>query len=145
MSEKRADANGMSWSTGEGLLEVSDPKVVDRAFACGEPHVGIAVVGLSLNNPDPDEVAPRIVRATLSVDRETRRLGFVALGHFVRINRRITPELAGALRDSASDGISETALDDTLSYVPFRRLPPWLKVRFVADRLEWIFSERWKG
>lgn len=145
MSPRSFKSSSSRWETGQGLLGVSDPEVVDVAFDRGEKHAGIAVVGLSLNNPDAAEVAPRIVRATSSLDRETRRLGFVALGHFVRIHRRITPELASVLRNSVHDGISETAMDDTFSYVPFLRLPSWLKVRYLSEKLKWILLERWKS
>lgn len=34
-----------------------------------------------------------------------------------------------ALRAEGPHGIAQTAIDDTLAYVPFRKLPPWLKRR----------------
>ena len=133
-----------SWDTGEGLLGVDDPAIVDEALDRGEPHAGIAVAGLALNNGDLAAVAPRVARATRSDDAEVHRMGFLALGHAVRLSGRLPAELEQALRDARDDPAAETAFDDTLQFVPFRALPGWLKRRAVAGWLAWHLWRRWR-
>jgi hypothetical protein len=132
----------INWETGEGLLAVDDPIEVDDAFARNEKHVGIAVVGLALNNEDLDAVAPRVVRAIESDDEETRRLGFTAAGHTVRLFETLDPRIEQALRRFRDDGIAATALDDVLQYVRFRQLPRWLQAESVRRRLRWLIFRR---
>lgn len=38
-----------------------------------------------------------------------------------------------ALRAEGHKGLAEYAIDDTLTFVPFRDLPPWLKRRKVVS------------
>jgi hypothetical protein len=133
-----------AWESGEGLLGVSDPAIVDEALDRGEPHAGIAVAGLALNNEDLAETAPRVARATRSDDAETRRMGFVALGHSVRLSGELPPALEKALRDALHDPAAATAFSDTLQYVPFTRLPTWLKLRAIAGWARWHLWRRWK-
>jgi hypothetical protein len=132
----------IDWATGRGLLAVDDPAEVDNAFARNEKHVGIAVVGLALNNEDLDVVAPRVVRAIESDDVETRRLGFTAAGHSARLFEVLDPRVGEVLRRFRKDGIAATALDDVLQYVPFRQLPGWLKVEAVRRKLRWLILRR---
>jgi hypothetical protein len=132
----------INWATGEGLLVVDDPIEVDDAFARNEKHVGIAVVGLALNNEDLAAVAPRVVRAIESDDVETRRLGFTAAGHTARLFEVLDPRIEQALLRSRNEGIAATALDDILQYVRFRQLPCWLKVESVRRRLRWLIFRR---
>ena len=132
----------INWETGEGLLAVDDPTEVDNAFARNEKHVGIAVVGLALNNEDLDAVAPRVVRAIESDDVETRRLGFTAAGHAARLFETLDPRIEQALRRFRNDGIAATALDDVLQYVRFRQLPSWLKTESVRRKLHWWIFRR---
>jgi hypothetical protein len=132
------------WDTGEGLLGVDDPLVVDDALDRGERHAGIAVAGLALNNEDLAEIAPRVARAARSGDAETRRMAFVALGHAVRLFGELPPELDRALRDARHDPAAETAFDDTLQYVPFARLPTWLKLRSLREWARWRLWRRWR-
>lgn len=132
----------INWATGEGLLAVDDPSEVDDAFARNEKHVGIAVVGLSLNNEDLDAVAPRVVRAIASDDVETRRLGFTAAGHTARLFGVLDPRIERVLHRFRDDGIAATALDDVLQYVRFRQLPFWLKAQSVKRKLRWWIFRR---
>ena len=132
----------INWETGEGLLAVDDPIEVDDAFARNEKHVGIAVVGLALNNEDLDAVAPRVVRAIESDDEETRRLGFTAAGHTARLFETLDPKIEQVLRRFRNDGIAATALDDTLQYVRFWQLPRWLQGESVRRRLRWLIFRR---
>ncbi|MFC0548285.1 hypothetical protein [Kutzneria chonburiensis] len=132
----------IDWATGRGLLAVDDPAEVDDAFARKEKHVGIAVVGLALNNEDLDAVAPRVVRAIESDDVETRRLGFTAAGHSARLFQTLDPRIGEVLHRFRKDGIASTALDDVLSFVPFRQLPRWLKVESVRRKLRWLVLRR---
>jgi len=132
----------IDWASGRGLLAVDDPAEVDNAFARGEKHVGIAVVGLALNNEDLDVVAPRVVRAIESDDVETRRLGFTAAGHSARLFEILDPRVEEVLRRFRKDDIASTALDDVLQYVPFRRLSCWLKTESVRRRVRWLILRR---
>jgi hypothetical protein len=134
--------NNIDWATGQGLLAVDDPAEVDSAFARNEKHVGIAVVGLALNNENLDVVAPRVVRAIESDDVETRRLGFTAAGHSVRLFEALDPRIAVMLHRFRKDDVASTALDDVLQYLAYRRLPRWLKVEVVRRRLRWLILRR---
>lgn len=44
---ERPSVPGYSWKDGTGLLGVDDPGLVDAAFERGEPHAGVAVIGLA--------------------------------------------------------------------------------------------------
>ncbi|MEV7388534.1 MULTISPECIES: hypothetical protein [unclassified Streptomyces] len=120
----------MRWETGEGLLGLDDPAEWDAAFERGEDHLGTAVIGLALNCP-LEEASPRILRAMMLPDRNQRGYAFTAAGTAARLNGRLTPELYEALRTEVQDGRAEDAIGDTLTFVPYRDLPPWLKRRWV--------------
>lgn len=130
----------MRWETGEGLLGLADPAEWDAAFARGEDHLGTAVIGLALNCP-VEEASPRIVRAMRLPDRDQRGYAFTATGHAARLNGGLTPELFAALRAEGLGGVAEHPIRDTLTFVPFRDLPPWFKRRWayvtVRDKLEY--------
>ncbi|MEU9447307.1 hypothetical protein [Streptomyces sp. NPDC048277] len=128
------------WASGEGLLGLDDPAEWDAAFERGEDHLGTAVIGLAFNCP-LEEASPRIVRAIGLPDRNQRGYAFTAAGTAARLNGRLTPELYAALRAEGLGGPAEDAIRDTLTFVPHRDLPPWLKrlrlyVR-VHDKLEY--------
>ncbi|MEU7582890.1 hypothetical protein AB0B50_35545 [Streptomyces sp. NPDC041068] len=142
------------WQTGERLIRIADPAEVDAAFERGEDHLGTAVIGLAHNCPLADS-APRILWAMRLPDIEQRRFAFTAAGAAARINGELTPELYAALRAEGHRGIAENAVDDVLTFVPFRGLPPWFKWRrlltTVRDKLDgWRLSavdmaeEAWK-
>ncbi|MCP9996502.1 hypothetical protein LUX34_13990 [Streptomyces werraensis] len=127
--------------TGEGLLGLDDPGEWDAAFERGERNLGTAAIGLAFNCPLED-ASPRLVRATQLPDTAQRGFAFTAVGTAARLNGALTPELYEVLR-AAGPGrksIAVNAVDDTLTFVRFRDLPPWLKWRVVyvtvRDKLE---------
>ncbi|MFF7469408.1 hypothetical protein [Streptomyces sp. NPDC008092] len=135
----------MRWETGEGLLGLDDPAEWDAAFERGEDRLGTAVIGLAFHCP-LEEASPRIVRMTGLPHGLQRTNAFVAAGHAARLNGRLTPELFAALRAEGLGGVAEHPIRDTLTFVPFRDLPPWFKRRWVyltvRDKLEywWLRS-----
>ncbi|MFJ3887806.1 hypothetical protein [Streptomyces rubrogriseus] len=134
------------WRTGERLLALDDPAEWDAAFARGERSLGTAAIGLAFNCP-LEEASPRIVRATQLPDAAQRGFAFTAAGTAARLNGTLTPELYAALRAEGPGrrSIAVNAIDDTLTFVPFRRLPTWLKcwrvVSTVRNKLDaWRLS-----
>lgn len=122
------------WSRGETLLRVDDPADWDAAYERGERGLGTAAIGLAFNCSLAD-ASPRIVRAMQLADRGQRGFAFTAAGAAARLNGELTPELYAALRAEGHRGMAETAVDDTLTFVPFRKLPLWFKWRTVASRM----------
>ncbi|MFF4469173.1 hypothetical protein ACFYZ3_06405 [Streptomyces sp. NPDC001599] len=145
------------WRTGERLLALDDPAEWDAAFARGERSLGTAAIGLAFNC-SLEEASPRIVRAMQLPDIAQRGFAFTAAGTAARLNGTLTPELYAALR-AAGPGrrsIAVNAIDDTLTFVPFRRLPTWLKCWRVASTvrnkldawrlsLAYAASDAWKA
>ncbi|MDT6984945.1 hypothetical protein ACFSUJ_20685 [Streptomyces lusitanus] len=143
------------WESGEGLLGLDDPKEWDAAFERGENHLGTAVIGLAFHC-SLEAASPRIVKATQLPDAGQRGFAFTAVGHAARLNGELTPELFAALRAEGPGGMAEHPIRDTLAFVPFRVLPPWLKRRWVyvtvRNKLEgwWLrteeaVSEAWRA
>ena len=132
----------INWETGEGLLAVDDPAMVDDAFTHSKKHVGIAVIGLALNHEKLDEIAPRVVRTIESPSIQTRRLGFTAAGHTARLFRTLNPRIERVLYRYRNDTIAATAIDDSLQYVSFRHLPSWLKIESIQRKLRWWILRR---
>ncbi|TPQ19734.1 hypothetical protein [Streptomyces sporangiiformans] len=122
------------WESGEGLLGIDDPGEWDAAFERGEPRLGTAAIGLAFQC-SLEEASPRIVRAMQLPNRHQRGFAFTAAGTAARLNGELTPELYGALRAEGRRGFAENAIDDTLTFVPFRQLPPWFKWQKVASRV----------
>ncbi|GII13041.1 hypothetical protein Ppa06_68390 [Planomonospora parontospora subsp. parontospora] len=120
----------MNWATGEGLIGCDDPEEVDAAFDRGEPHVGVAVIGLSLNCPDAEVVALRIMRLIHSEETERRGQGVTALSHMVRltqeINQALLERLRELLRNPESREIAEDCAADIWIFVPHHKLPIWM-------------------
>ncbi|MGW7383475.1 hypothetical protein [Streptomyces sp. NPDC054794] len=135
-------ASEWDWESGEGLLGIDDPAEWDAAFERGEQHLGTAVIGLAFQC-SLDEASPRIVRAMQLSDRDQRGYAFTAAGTAARLNGEVTPELYAALRAEGHRGLAENAIDDTLTFVPFRQLPPWFKWRMAASRA-WDKLETWR-
>ncbi|MEU4087186.1 hypothetical protein [Streptomyces aureus] len=137
--------SGYDWETGRGLLRIDDPAEVDAAFERGAGHLGTAVIGLAFNCP-LEEASPRIVRAMRLPDLDQRAFACTAAGTAARVNGRLTPELYAALSAEGPRSIAEYAVKDTLTFVPFRRLPPrfkwWKVVSGVRNKLEgwWLRS-----
>ncbi|MFF9337607.1 hypothetical protein [Streptomyces albogriseolus] len=136
------------WATGEGLLGLDNPEEWDAAFERGERSLGTAAIGLASNCPLED-ASPRLVRATQLPDTDQRGFAFTAVGTAARLNGALTPELYEMLR-AAGPGprsVAVNAVDDTLTFVRFRDLPPWLKrwavYRTVRDTAEgwWLRGE----
>ncbi|UIX31613.1 hypothetical protein [Streptomyces sp. GQFP] len=127
-------ASEWDWESGEGLLGIDDPAEWDAAFERGERHLGTAAIGLAFQC-SLDEASPRILRAMQLPDRDERGFAFTAAGTAARLNGGLTPELYAALRAVGHRGLAETAVDDTLTFVPFRDLPPWFKWRKIASRV----------
>ncbi|CAM5688464.1 putative protein OS=Streptomyces alboniger OX=132473 GN=CP975_26120 PE=4 SV=1 [Streptomyces alboniger] len=123
-----------NWETGEGLLGLDDPADWDAAYERGENGLGTAAIGLA-RNCTLAEAAPRILRAMRLPDRGQRGFAYTAAGTAARMNGALTPELYAALRAEGHRGLAETAVDDTLDYVPFRRLPLWFKWRTIASKV----------
>ncbi|MFD4261742.1 hypothetical protein ACFWR9_30000 [Streptomyces sp. NPDC058534] len=124
----------LNWETGEGLLGIEDPTEWDAAFERGARHLGTAVIGLAFNCP-LEETSPRIVRAVQLPDIAQRGFAYTAVGSAARLNGALTPELYAVLR-AAGPGrmsIAVNAIDDTMTFVPFRQLPLWLKGWKVAS------------
>ncbi|WP_328562182.1 hypothetical protein [Streptomyces coelicoflavus] len=135
-----------NWQTGERLLALDDPVEWDAAFERGERSLGTAAIGLAFNCA-LEEASPRIVRAMQLPDIAQRGFAFTAAGTAARINGALTPELYAALRAEGPGrrSIAVNAVDDTLTFVPFRRLPTWLKcwsvVSAVRNKLDvWRLS-----
>ncbi|MGA4981465.1 hypothetical protein ACPB9I_05215 [Streptomyces cellulosae] len=129
------------WARGESLLALDDPAGWDAAFARGERSLGTAAIGLAFNCP-LEEASPRIARAPRLPDIAQRGFAFTAVGTAARLNGALTPELYEVLR-AAGPGrrsIAVNAVGDTMTFVPFRDLPPWLKrwkaVSAVLNKLE---------
>ncbi|AZP19652.1 hypothetical protein ACIGMX_41310 [Streptomyces aquilus] len=132
-----------NWETGEGLLGMDDPAEVDAALDRNDDRLGAAVIGLALNCP-PEVVAPRIIRALeLLLPGRGRDFPFTAIAHLARLDGRLTPELYEALRAEGLGGAADHAIDDTLTFVPFRDLPPWLKRRWVYGRVRRMLLWWW--
>ncbi|KAF2778176.1 hypothetical protein [Streptomyces sp. OM5714] len=139
-------AKDWNWQTGERLLALDDPVEWDAAFERGERSLGTAAIGLAFNC-SLEEASPRIVRATQLPDIAQRGFAFTAAGTAARLNGTLTPELYAALRAEGPGrrSIAVNAIDDTLTFVPFRRLPTWLKcwsvVSTVRNKLDaWRLS-----
>ena len=124
-----------NWERGEGLLGLDDPDEWDAAFERGENHLGTAAIGLAFNC-SLAEASPRIARATRLSDLDQRGYAFTAVGTAARLNGGLTPELYAALRAEGHRSLAETAVDDTLTFVPFRQLPPWFKRRRVVSKVQ---------
>ncbi|MEV8032782.1 hypothetical protein ACFYW8_19350 [Streptomyces sp. NPDC002742] len=123
-------ASEWNWESGEGVSHVDDPAEWDAAFERGERPLGSAVIGLAFNC-SLEEASPRIVRAMALPDRAQRGFAFTAAGAASRIHGELTPELYAALRAEGPGGIADNAIRDTLTFVPFRRLPPWFRWQMV--------------
>ncbi|WP_329327220.1 hypothetical protein [Streptomyces luteogriseus] len=122
--------HGWDWERGESLLALDRPEEWDAAFERGEAGLGTAVIGLAFHCPLAD-VSPRIVKAMQLPDAGQRGFAFTAAGHAARLNGELTPELYAALRAEGPGGFAVNAIADTLTFVPFRKLPSWFKRQWV--------------
>ncbi|MWA13940.1 hypothetical protein [Streptomyces sp. BA2] len=118
------------WNRGETMLRIDDPADWDAAYERGERSLGTAAIGLAFNCT-PTEASPRIVRAMRLEDRGQRGFAFTAAGAVARLNGELTPQLYAALRAEGPGGMADDAIRDTLTFVPYRQLPPWFKWQLV--------------
>ncbi|MGW0536212.1 hypothetical protein [Streptomyces sp. NPDC003032] len=123
-------ASEWDWQSGEGLIRIDDPADWDAACERGENHLGTAAIGLAFHCP-LEEASPRILKAMRLPDAGQRGFAFTAAGTAARLNGELTPELYTALRAVGHRGVAENAVDDTLTFVPFRKLPLWFKWRWL--------------
>ncbi|MFF5006026.1 hypothetical protein ACFY3G_24815 [Streptomyces phaeochromogenes] len=134
--------SGWDWDGDESLLRFDDPAEWDAAYERGEGPLGSAAIGLAFNCLLA-EASPRIVRAMQLPDLAQRGFAFTAAGTAARLNGELTPDLYAALRAEGPGrkSIAENAIRDTLTFVPFRQLPPWFKWQMVRttvqDKLEY--------
>ncbi|MEU9114511.1 hypothetical protein AB0D04_22635 [Streptomyces sp. NPDC048483] len=119
--------NEPDWETGDGVIDIRDPAQIDAAFDRGERHVGTAVIGMVLHGDDVAVLAPRVERAMLSPDPKVRQLGFVAAGDMARLYFTLSPGIYAALRAEGLGGVAEDAIRDTLTFIPRRQLPWWMR------------------
>ncbi|MFE7896432.1 hypothetical protein ACFU3E_02605 [Streptomyces sp. NPDC057424] len=131
-----------NWDSGKGLLGLDDPDEWDAAWERGESCLGTAAIGLALQC-SLEEASPRIVKATQLPVPDQRGYAFTAAGTAARLNRELTPELYAALRAEGPKELAEGAIDDTLTFVPFRRLPPWFKRRWVLVTVRNRLEDLW--
>ncbi|MFI6092624.1 hypothetical protein [Streptomyces sp. NPDC051218] len=104
--------------------------------------LGTAAIGLAFNC-SLAQASPRIVRATQLPDLDQRAYAFTATGTAARLNGELTPELYAALRAEGHNGLAEFAIDDTLTFVPFHALPPWLRRRKVLTTVRNKLESWW--
>ena len=109
---------------------IDAPADWDAAFEHGENHLGTAAIGLAFDCP-LEEASPQIVRASRLPNVAQRGFAFTAAGAAARLNGALTSELYVALRAEGLVGTAEDAIRDTLTFVPFRDLPPWFGRRSV--------------
>jgi hypothetical protein len=130
------------WENGTGLIGVDDPATVDDAFDRGERHVGVAVIGLALNHPDPNAILRRVARALRSADPDTRQQATVALAHVARLHRTVNQECLDLLRARPRGNEADS---DLWTFVPRRRLPWWLWRHHLQRHVTWHLHERWRS
>ncbi|MBZ6137589.1 hypothetical protein KVH22_13505 [Streptomyces olivaceus] len=133
-----------NWETGERLLALDDPAEWDAAFERGEKGLGTAAIGLAFNC-SLEEASSRIVKAMDLSDIAQQGFACTAAGTAARLNGALTPELYAELRAKGLGrrSIAVNAVDDTLTFVPFRDLPTWLKCRSVGSAVR-DKSEAWR-
>ncbi|MEV0097324.1 hypothetical protein [Streptomyces sp. NPDC050738] len=131
----------ISWENATGLLGTDQPEVVDAAFERGEPHVGVAVIGLALNHPNPGAILPRIARAMRAPNPELQRQGTLALAHTARLHHIVNQECLELLRSRPRGNEAD---DDLWTFIPRRQLPWWLWRHQLPSYLKWYLFERWR-
>ncbi|MCM1976408.1 hypothetical protein [Streptomyces sp. G1] len=131
----------LNWQDGSTLRWTEQPEEVDAAFDRREPLVGVAVIALALNHADADAILPRVDKALESEDAEIRRQGVIALAHVARLHRTVDRRSLDLLRGCPRGNEAD---DDLWSFVAHRRLPWWLWRHHYAERLTWLFRDRWR-
>lgn len=138
--DRAANGQGMKWDDTCALMGTDRPEEVDAAFDRGEPLVGVAVIGLALNHPDPHAILPRVARAMSHHSNEILAQGIVALAHTVRLHQTVDAVTLRLLRDRPRGSAAD---DDLWTFVPRRRLPWWLWRHHLPSMLRWWLWQRW--
>ncbi|GAA4956062.1 hypothetical protein [Actinoplanes utahensis] len=128
------------WFIGSWIDVVDRPEAVDEAVDRHDEYAGVAVLALVLNHPEPEVVLPRIKRALVSPNAQTRANALQSLGHYARLHRSIDADLLRRLRCALSDrtrlhrtqvrGYAFHAASDVGMFVKRNELPRWLRRRF---------------
>lgn len=120
---------GMNWRSFSALMGTDRPEDVSAAFARDEPLVGVSVIGLALSYPDPWIVLPFVARALDHNRIEVREHGATALAHVARIHGVVSAECLVVLKRHPN----AVAEDDLWTFIPHRKLPPWLWWRVLVS------------
>ena len=125
-----------------GVLE--RPEAVDEAVDRNDEYAGVALLALVLNHPESEVALPRIKRALVSANVQTKANALQSLGHYARLHRSIDGELVRRLRVALSDrtslrrsqirGYAFHAASDVGMFVSRSQLPRWLRRRFAGPR-----------
>ena len=98
---------------------------VAQALQLGRPpaEVSALLVGAALHDGDRTAVQDLCLDLMAGSDREVAAVAATCLGHLARIHRvldvdRVVPALTAALRDPATAGRADDALDDLETYLP---------------------------
>ena len=98
---------------------------VAEALRLGLPpaEVSALLVGAALHDGDRTGVQDLCLDLMAGADREVAAVAATCLGHLARIHReldvdRVVPALTAALRDPATAGRADDALDDLETYLP---------------------------
>lgn len=140
-----ADVSGddVDWTDGLSVWRADHrPEDVAAAFERGESTVGVAVIALALNHPDPARVLPLVARAMESATPQTREQGVTALAHIARLHRTVDRRCLTLLRTCVRGNPAD---DDLWSFVDHRRLPLWLWAYHAKERLVWWLRDRWRA
>ncbi|WP_127497414.1 hypothetical protein [Actinoplanes solisilvae] len=128
------------WSIGSWVDVVERPEIVDEVLDRDDQYAGIALLALVLNHEDPDVVLPRVKRAMVSRNPQTRANALQSLGHHARLHGFVDAEAIGRLRQTLRDrtvlggfeirGYAATAASDVGMFVKRGALPRWFRRRF---------------
>lgn len=137
-----SEAGGnLDWADGSAVWRADLlPADVQAAFERGEDTVGVAVIALALNHPDPAQVLPLVAMAMESGSLQIREQGVVAMAHTARLHRAVDRRCLALLRSCARGNPAD---DDLWSFVSHRQLPSWLWWYHAKQRLWWRLRGRW--
>lgn len=132
------------WFIGSWIGVVERPEAVDEAVDRNDEYAGVALLALVLNHLDSEVALPRIKRALMSPNTQTRANALQSLGHYARLHRSIDGDLVRRLRCALNArtplhrtqirGYAFHAASDVGMFVRRRELPRWLRRRFAGPR-----------
>ncbi|MFJ5882991.1 hypothetical protein [Kitasatospora cineracea] len=147
--EGNDDVPGLPEDTPESVARKLDamrtPLEIDAAFDRGDPYVGTAVIRLVFHCEDFDTVALRVERALRSEDFTTRERGCTAAGDMTRVFGKLSPGIYRRLREMGPEGQAEDPISDVLTFVPFRGLPWWFRLRKARSTVARFCYRRWNS